>query len=140
MLGRLSASTAAGATGQAARLQSASRAPTLECRYVIRLPALNPRKRQPLLGEPKLRRGFLGVFAYSHRALELVWTTSRTLTIAFAILTLIAGTLPAAVAYLGALIVDAVVAAIQADAIDRAALTQHALMLRSEERRVGKEW
>ena len=79
---------------------------------------MNPRKRQPVRGEPKLRRGFLGVFAYSHRALELVWTTSRTLTLAFAILTLIAGTLPAAVAYVGALIVDAVVAAIQADALD----------------------
>ncbi|MGH8188728.1 MAG: ABC transporter ATP-binding protein, partial [Steroidobacteraceae bacterium] len=65
---------------------------------------------------PELTRGFLGVFAYSHRALQLVWTTSRSLTIAFAILTLIAGTLPAAVAYVGALIVDAVVAAIQADA------------------------
>ena len=49
--------------------------------------------------------------------------------IAFALLTLIAGTLPAAVAYVGALIVDAVVAAIQADALDRAALTRHALML-----------
>ena len=42
-----------------------------------------------------MTRGFLGVFAYSHRALQLVWTTSRTLTIAFAILTLVAGTLPA---------------------------------------------
>ena len=58
-----------------------------------------------------------------------MWTTSRTLTIAFAILTLIAGTLPAAVAYVGSLIVDAVVAAIQADAIDRAALTRHALLM-----------
>ena len=53
------------------------------------------------------------MFAYSRRALELVWTTSRPLTIAFALLTLIAGALPAAVAYVGALIVDAVVAAIQ---------------------------
>jgi ATP-binding cassette subfamily B protein/ATP-binding cassette subfamily C protein len=41
----------------------------------------------------------------------LVWTTSRTLTIALAILTLVAGLLPAAVAYLGKLIVDSVVVA-----------------------------
>src|SRR5687767_7962364 len=129
MLGRLSASTTVGATGQAARLQSASRAPKLKSRYVIRLPALNPRKRQPVLGEPKLTRGFLGVFAYSHRALQLVWTTSRALTIAFAVLTLVAGTLPAAVAYVGALIVDAVIAAIQAEPAARATLTGHALLL-----------
>lgn len=74
-------------------------------------------------------RGFLGVFAYSSRALELVWTTSRPLTLAFAVLTIIAGTLPAAVAYVGSLIVDAVVAAIQADAMQREALTGHALLL-----------
>ncbi|HEY0134271.1 MAG TPA: ABC transporter ATP-binding protein, partial [Nannocystis sp.] len=60
--------------------------------------------------EPGLRR-FLGVFRYSRRALELVWSTSHTLTILFAVLTLIAGILPAGVAYLGQLIVDAVVTA-----------------------------
>jgi len=58
--------------------------------------------------EPGVRR-FLGVFRYSRRALELVWSTSHTLTILFAILTLVAGILPAGVAYLGQLIVDAVV-------------------------------
>jgi ATP-binding cassette, subfamily B, bacterial len=106
-------------------------APTLSLRYVSHLlsSVLNPRKRQPVLGEPKVTRGFLGVFAYSVRALQLVWTTSRNLTIAFAILTLIAGALPAAVAYVGSLIVDAVVAAIQSDPAQRAALTQHALVL-----------
>ncbi|HVF35510.1 MAG TPA: ABC transporter ATP-binding protein [Candidatus Saccharimonadia bacterium] len=51
------------------------------------------------------------MFRYSGRALALVWTTSRALTAALAVLTLLAGTLPAAVAYVGALIVDAVVAA-----------------------------
>jgi ATP-binding cassette subfamily B protein/ATP-binding cassette subfamily C protein len=40
-----------------------------------------------------------------------VWTTSRTLTIILAVLTLVAGLLPAAIAYIGKLIVDAVVAA-----------------------------
>src|SRR5690554_5456074 len=54
----------------------------------------------------------LGVWRYSRRALELVWTTSRGLTIAFAILTVAAGLLPAGAAYVGKLIVDAVVAAI----------------------------
>ncbi|MGH8496165.1 MAG: ABC transporter ATP-binding protein [Gammaproteobacteria bacterium] len=57
-------------------------------------------------------RRFFGVFRYSRRALELVWTTSHSLTIAFALLTLVAGVLPAAVAYVGQLIVDGVVAAI----------------------------
>jgi ATP-binding cassette subfamily B protein len=65
-------------------------------------------------------RSFFGVFRYSRRAIELVWTTSRPLTIALALLTLLAGALPAAVAYIGALIVDSVVAAIRtyADAGD----------------------
>ncbi|HEY8681836.1 MAG TPA: ABC transporter ATP-binding protein, partial [Rhodanobacter sp.] len=58
-----------------------------------------------------LTRSFLGVFRYSGRALELVWSTSRALTIALALLTLTAGLLPAGVAYIGAHIVDAVVSA-----------------------------
>jgi ATP-binding cassette subfamily B protein len=41
----------------------------------------------------------------------LVWTTNRRLTIALALLTLLAGVLPAAMAWVGALIIDAVVAA-----------------------------
>lgn len=86
-------------------------------------------RNRPIHSKPELGRGFVGVFAYSKRALALVWTTSRKLTVAFAVLTLIAGALPAAVAYLGALIVDAVVAAIQADAAARDALTRHALLL-----------
>ena len=58
-------------------------------------------------------RGFFGVFRYSRRALELVWTTSRVLTLTLAALTLVAGVLPAGVAYVGSLIVDAVVSAIR---------------------------
>jgi len=58
---------------------------------------------------------FFGVFRYSRRALELVWTTSRALTVVLALLTLVAGVLPAAIAYVGQLIVDGVVAAIDAD-------------------------
>ena len=63
-------------------------------------------------------RRALGTFRYSRRALGLVWTTSRSLTIMLAVLTVAAGVLPAAIAYLGQLIVDAVVAAIDAPAPD----------------------
>ena len=66
--------------------------------------------------------GFLrratGVFAYSRRAIELVWTTSPALTVALAFLTLVAGILPAAIAYIGQLIVDGVVAAMTSDTPD----------------------
>jgi ATP-binding cassette subfamily B protein len=89
---------------------------------------LNPR-RKVVQSKPNLTQGFLGVFAYSRRALELVWTTSRKLTFAFAVLTVIAGALPTAVAYVGSLIVDAVVAAVQTSGADRDALTAHALWL-----------
>jgi hypothetical protein len=53
------------------------------------------------------------VFQYSGRAIQLVWTTSRTLTIILAILTVVGGLLPAAIAYVGKLIVDQVVLASQ---------------------------
>ena len=89
---------------------------------------MNPRRR-PALSSPNLAQGFLGVFGYSRRAIELVWTTSRKLTIGFAILTVIAGVLPTAVAYVGALIVDAVIAAIQAAPAARDAATGAALKL-----------
>lgn len=56
-------------------------------------------------------RQLFGVFQYSGRAVELVWTTSRVLTVVLAILTLLAGLLPAALAYVGKLIVDGVVLA-----------------------------
>jgi ATP-binding cassette, subfamily B, bacterial len=69
-------------------------------------------------GPPATIRGFFGVFRYSRRALQLVWSTSRTLTIWLAGLTVLAGVLPAAVAYVGALLVDAVVAAIRAGGTD----------------------
>ena len=59
-----------------------------------------------------------GVFGYSRRAMELVWTTSQTLTFTLAILTLVAGVLPAAVAYVGQLIVDGVVTAMSSTSPD----------------------
>ena len=56
-----------------------------------------------------LQRSWLGVFTYSRRALLLVWSTNKALSITLAVLTLIAGVLPAGVAYVGAQIVDAVI-------------------------------
>ncbi len=63
-------------------------------------------------------RSIVNVFRFSRRALELVWTTSRALTIALGVLTLIAGALPAAVAWVGAHIVDSVVSAIRTGGSD----------------------
>lgn len=59
-----------------------------------------------------LPRRFYDIFRYSCRALELVWSTSRKLALVFACLTLIAGILPAVVAWIGQLIVDGVVRSI----------------------------
>jgi ATP-binding cassette subfamily B protein len=58
---------------------------------------------------------YLSFWRYSRRAIALVWSTHRALTIALGALTLAAGLMPAGVAYLGKLIVDAVVAAIDAN-------------------------
>lgn len=57
--------------------------------------------------------GFRGALRFSARALRLVWSTSTGLTIALGLLTLGAGLLPAVIAWVGAQIVDAVVAAAQ---------------------------
>ncbi|MBD2740737.1 ABC transporter ATP-binding protein [Coleofasciculus sp. FACHB-1120] len=64
-----------------------------------------------LIGQ-RLRQS-LAVFRYSDRAISLVWTTSRILTIVLAAFTLFAGLLPGAVAYVSKLIVDGVVLASQ---------------------------
>ncbi len=90
---------------------------------------MKPKRSTPPAAKPDLTRGFLGVFGYSRRALELVWTTSRPLSVALGLLTLVAGALPAGVAYVGAQIVDAVVAAIQAKGAGRTTLTAQALVL-----------
>jgi ATP-binding cassette subfamily B protein len=60
-------------------------------------------------------RSYLGVFRYSQRAVTLVWSTSRRLTLALALLSLAAGVLPGAIAYVGKLIIDAVLAAARAE-------------------------
>lgn len=54
---------------------------------------------------------FFGVFRYSKDALRLVWSTDRRLAILLLALTLFAGLIPGAIAYIGKLIVDAVVEA-----------------------------
>jgi ATP-binding cassette subfamily B protein len=68
---------------------------------------------RPDSNQPVDLKSYLGVFRYSRRAVELVWSTHRALTIALAILTLFAGLTPAAIAYVGKLIVDAVVFGIE---------------------------
>src|SRR5690349_11967163 len=61
---------------------------------------------------PKKRfRDWVGAFRYSRRAVGLVWTTSRLLTVMLVVLSLAAGVLPASVAYVGKWLVDAIVAA-----------------------------
>ncbi|MGB3136328.1 MAG: ABC transporter ATP-binding protein [Nodosilinea sp.] len=55
----------------------------------------------------------LAMYRYGQRAIQLVWLTDWRLTVALGALTLVAGLLPAAIAYVGKLIVDAVVLAAQ---------------------------
>jgi len=62
--------------------------------------------------EKFFRKSFT-IFRYGSKALELVWSTSQILTMAIALFTLINGLLPAAIAYIGKLIVDSVVLASQ---------------------------
>ncbi|MGH1469557.1 MAG: ABC transporter ATP-binding protein [Cellvibrionaceae bacterium] len=68
---------------------------------------------QPWKKDENFLQQFIGVFRYSKRAIDLVWSTSHALTIGLGILTVIAGVLPAFVAYVGQLIVDSVVSAIE---------------------------
>ena len=62
------------------------------------------------------------MFQYTGRAVELVWTTSRGLFAAILVLTLVGGLVPAGVAWVGKLIVDAVVAAVNGEGTARDAL------------------
>ena len=63
-------------------------------------------------GSQNWRETVTGAFRYSMPALKLVWRTAPGLTIWLAICTLIAGLLPAGIAYTGKLLVDSVVAAL----------------------------
>jgi ATP-binding cassette subfamily B protein len=73
---------------------------------------LNPAGTTATAGGLATLRALPEVFQYTRHALALVWATSRPLTVALALLTLVAGVLPAGIAFVGAKIVDAVVAAI----------------------------
>ena len=58
-----------------------------------------------------------GVFRQLRHAVELVWTTSRPLSVVLGVLSLIAGLLPAAIAWVGKLIVDGVILAAETGAV-----------------------
>jgi len=73
-------------------------------------------------------QGFFGVFKYSRRAVELVWSTSRNLTLALAVLTIVAGVLPASVAFVGSRIVDSVVAAMRSGGSDASRVLEFVLL------------
>ncbi|MGJ7459002.1 ABC transporter ATP-binding protein [Halomonas sp. RA08-2] len=81
------------------------------------------RHTQPAAPPANRLAAFFGVFRYSRRALALVWQTSRPLTVGLALCTLVAGVLPAVAAWIGQLIVDAVVAAMAYHRETGAALT-----------------
>ncbi|MEZ0371366.1 MAG: ABC transporter ATP-binding protein, partial [Candidatus Sericytochromatia bacterium] len=63
-------------------------------------------------GSQNWRETVTGAFRYSMPVLKLFWRTAPGLTIWLAICTLIAGLLPAGIAYTGKLLVDSVVAAL----------------------------
>jgi ABC-type multidrug transport system fused ATPase/permease subunit len=64
---------------------------------------------------PQLRH-FLALFEYTGRAFQLVFDTSRSITLWLAALSAVSGLLPAVIAYVGKLIVDGVVLASQSKA------------------------
>ena len=85
-----------------------------------------------MVSRPRLgTRQLFGVFRQLKHGVTLVWTTSRGLSFALGILSLIAGVLPAAAAWVGKLIVDSVVRAAETGAAEdqRAALTWVAVEL-----------
>ena len=102
------------ASATAGPLPDALRCPISEClRQSRAIPGqpLSPHSSPAPTEATDLKRSFLGVFRFSGRALALVWSTSRTLSIVLALLTLVAGLLPAAIAFAGGQIVDAVITA-----------------------------
>lgn len=73
----------------------------------------NTQRQRGLQGRLRNLGQSLSMYRYGRRAVRLVWETDGRLTILLAFLTVIAGLLPAAIAYVGKLIVDAVVQAAQ---------------------------
>ena len=70
---------------------------------------------------------FISVFKYSAVAVRIVWKTSPSLTIVMALTTLVAGILPASIASVGGMFVDAVSSAFQATAVDAETARDNAL-------------
>lgn len=66
----------------------------------------------------------VGVFKYTSHAIRLVWSTSKRLSVSLAVLSAVAGVLPAGIAWVGKRIVDGVVRASETGAVEdqRAAL------------------
>ena len=63
---------------------------------------------------PKLKlRDVVGVVGYARRALGLVWGTSRAVTIAMAVVAVLAGAAPTAMAWAGKKLIDAIILAAQ---------------------------
>ena len=82
--------------------------------------SMSPPSTPPESDSSSLIGRFFGVFRYSKEALSLVWTTDKRLTFILFALTIFAGVIPGAIAYIGKLIVDAVVLASQTElAADR---------------------
>jgi len=54
-------------------------------------------------------RNYLGVFRYSKRAIGLVWSTNRVLTIGLALASLAGGLLPSGIAWIGKQLIDAII-------------------------------
>jgi ATP-binding cassette subfamily B protein len=70
---------------------------------------------------------FISVFQYSGTAINIVWGTSAALTVVMAVTTLVAGILPAAIASVGGLFVDAVASAFQGTAASAEQMRSDAL-------------
>jgi ATP-binding cassette, subfamily B, bacterial len=68
-----------------------------------------PQPPEPVQDKPRLLREFFSIFRYSRRALEILWSTNPRLGVVLGFCTLLVGILPAAAAWVGAQIVDAVV-------------------------------
>ena len=82
----------------------------------------------PAAGAAATLRNFFSVFRFSRRGLALVRDTSRGLLFALAALTVLAGLVPAAIAWVGAHIVDAVVRAMNAPGHDPMAVLRWVLI------------
>ena len=74
---------------------------------------MRPSLKPPQSDGTSLIGRFFGVFRYSKEALNLVWTTDKRLTLLLLALTIFAGVMPGAIAYVGKLVVDAVVLAVE---------------------------